>query len=244
MTNALKARDIALMIDHSLLQPQLTHQNIVDGCVIAREYGTASVCVRPCDVVLAGELLQDSGVKISTVIGFPHGSNITQIKVAEAELALSQGAVELDMVQNIGAFLSGNHKLVEMDIAAVCGLAHAQNAIVKVILENCYLTPEQIAEACKIAEQAGADFVKTSTGYGSSGATLDDLKIMRMSVSPTVRVKAAGGVRTLDAVLAVRAVGATRVGATATVAIMEDAMVREQAGTLVEAETGELGQGY
>ena len=240
----LKAQDIALMVDHSLLQPQMTRQHIENGCAIAREYSTASVCVRPCDVVLAGELLAGSPVKVCTVVGFPHGSNLTQIKAAEAQLALEQGAVELDMVQNIGAFLSGNYKLVEMDITAICGLAHDKGAIVKVILENCFLTPEQIAEACKIAEAAGADFVKTSTGYGSSGATIDDLKIMRMAVSPTVQVKAAGGVRTLDGVLAVRAVGVSRVGATATVAIMEDALVRESAGTLKETAGGTLAKGY
>ena len=159
---------------------------------------------------------------MSTVIGFPHGSNVTAIKVAEARQAMDEGAVELDMVLNIGELRSGRTDFVRDDIKAVCDQAHARNAKVKVIFENAYLTDDQKVTACKLAEAAGADWVKTSTGFAPSGATLDDLRLMRRAVSEKVQVKAAGGVRTLPALLDVIDTGATRCGATATAAILDD----------------------
>jgi deoxyribose-phosphate aldolase len=181
-------------------------------------------------------ILRDTDVLVTTVIGFPHGSNLTSVKVFEAEKAIAQGCKELDMVLNIGRLLGGDYEYVEQDIKAVCDTGHASNIIVKVILENAYLTPELIAVACKISEKAGADFVKTSTGYAPSGATISDLKIMRASTSPKVRIKAAGGVRSLNAALAVRAVGGSRFGCTRTAEIIEDAKKREVEGTLVLPE--------
>ncbi|HET6486521.1 MAG TPA: deoxyribose-phosphate aldolase [Spirochaetia bacterium] len=228
----LRAVDIALMIDHSLLRPELTQQDVVEGCRLARELETKSVCVAPCNVKLAAGELAGSPVLTTTVIGFPHGYQATEVKAAEARRALEDGAAELDMVINIGWLRSGAYDRVEADIRGVVELAHARRVIVKVILENCYLTDAQKVEGCRIAERAGADFVKTSTGFGSGGSTLEDLRLMRRTVGPSVQVKAAGGVRTLDAALAVRATGATRFGATATRAILEEARRREAAGTL------------
>lgn len=228
------AKDIAKMIDHSLLKPQLTKKEIIEGCELARKYETASVCVRPCDVKLAGNLLKDSLVKVTTVVGFPHGSNETSTKVLEAKTAIEAGATELDMVLNIGKLLSEEFDYVEKDIRAVVDIAHDKGVLVKVILENCYLEPSQIEKACHLSEKAGADFVKTSTGFGTGGATIEDLELMRKSVSSTVQIKAAGGVRTLDVALAVRKAGATRFGATATKVILDEAGKRESEGTLKE----------
>ncbi len=228
------AADIALMIDHSLLRPELTLQDVREGCRLARELTTKSVCVAPCNVRLAAEELAGSPVLVTTVIGFPHGYQATEVKCAEARRALDEGAAELDMVLNIGWLRSGAFDRVEQDIRSVVELAHQRGRIVKVILENCYLDDGQKVEGCRIAERAGADFVKTSTGFASGGSTLEDLRLMRRTVGPRVQVKAAGGVRTLDAALAVRATGATRFGATATRAIIEEARRREQAGTLQE----------
>ena len=213
---------LAKVIDHSLLKPELTSEDVIAGCALARQYNTASVCVKPCHVRLAAEQLQGSEVKVTTVIGFPHGSNVTAIKVAEAQQAMDDGAVELDMVLNIGELRSGHADYVRADIQAVCEAAHARGAKVKVILENAYLTDEQKVLACHLAEQAGVDWVKTSTGFAPSGATLADIRLMRASVSPRVQVKAAGGVRTLDALLDVIDAGVTRCGATATAAILDE----------------------
>ena len=213
---------LAKVIDHSLLRPELTEADIKAGCELASRYHTATVCVKPCHVKLAKECLKDSDVMVSTVIGFPHGSNVTAIKVAEANQAMDEGAVELDMVLNIGELRSGRNDYVRDEIKAVCDKAHARNVKVKVILENAYLTDDQKVAACKLAEAAGADWVKTSTGFAPSGATLDDLRLMRKSVSDKVQVKAAGGVRTLPALLDVIDAGATRCGATATAAILDD----------------------
>jgi len=228
----MQSKDIAGMIDHSLLQPFLTDADIRAGCAIAIKYHTASVCCRPTDLPIVTPLLKGTGVRVSTVIGFPHGSNDTRVKVFEAGIAMDQGAVELDMVLNIGKLKSGEADYVKGDIRAVCEAAHSRGAIVKVILENCYLTDDEKRLACGLAEAAGADFVKTSTGYGTSGAVDADLILMRKSVSPNVRIKAAGGVRTLDAALRVRGLGCSRFDATATIAIMEEAMKREAEGTL------------
>lgn len=232
----LSADDIAKMIDHSLLKPQLTRDDIYKGCEIAAKYNTISVCVRPCDIEFACKLLKGTDVRVTTVIGFPHGTNETDVKVYEAKKAIHRGAVELDMVLNIGQLLSGDYDYVLHEIKEIVDVAHKKNVLVKVILENCYLNPELIEKACEIAEEGGADFVKTSTGFGNGGATLEDLTLMRKSVSPRMEVKAAGGVRTLDAALEVRKVGATRFGATATVAIMEEAIKRESEGTLKDLE--------
>ena len=228
----MKAREIAEMIDHSLLRPELSTTQVREGCRLARAYNVASVCVRPCDVLLAAEELSGSGVRVTTVVGFPHGCHRTETKVVEARAALDDGAVELDMVLNIGRLVSGEHALVEADIRAVVEVAHERGALVKVILENAYLTDAQKVEACRLSERAGADFVKTSTGFAPGGATLEDLRLMRASVGPRVQVKAAGGVRTLDAALEVRAAGATRFGATATKEILDEAADRERKGTL------------
>lgn len=232
----LTSRDIAQMIDHSLLRPELTKEQVIEGCRLAKEYKVASICVKPCDVALAREELIGSEVLNTTVIGFPHGASKTSVKVFEAQEALEDGAVELDMVLNIGRLLSGELSYVEQDIKAVVEVAHAKGAIVKVILENYYLTDGLKVTACKICEGAGADFVKTSTGFAGGGATLDDLRLMRQACGPQVRIKAAGGVRTLDSALEVRSVGTVRFGATATKAIVEEAMKREREGTLIALE--------
>ena len=212
---------LAKTIDHSLLRPELTDQDIIEGCELAARYHVASVCVKPYHVSLAVEKLKGSDVAVGTVVGFPHGAHTTQTKVFEAQKALKDGAVELDMVINIGALRSGQTDYVCEDIRAVVEAAKGR-ALVKVILENAYLTDEQKVQGCKLVEEAGADFVKTSTGFAPSGATIEDLKLMRASVGPKVRVKAAGGVRSLDAILAVIDVGVTRVGATATAAILDE----------------------
>lgn len=221
-------QQLAKVIDHSLLRPELTDQDILEGCALAARYHTATVCVKPCHVILAREALIDSDVKVSAVVGFPHGSNLTKIKVAEAQQAMDDGAVELDMVLNIGDLRLGKTEAVQVDIQAVCDAAHARGVKVKVIFENAYLTDEQKILACKLSEAAGADWVKTSTGFGPGGATLEDLRLMRANVSEKVQVKAAGGVRTLDALLAVIDTGATRCGATATASILDDFEKRQK----------------
>jgi deoxyribose-phosphate aldolase len=216
--------EIAAMIDHSLLRPELTTTEIEDGCALAARYRVASVCVRPCDVPLAVSLLAGTGVLVGTVVGFPHGGAATATKAAEAALAVGQGAAELDLVLAIGRLRSGDLVYVEDDIRAVVDAA--AGAPVKVILENAYLTDDEKVAGCRAAERAGAAYVKTSTGFAPGGATLDDLRLMRASVSPAVRVKAAGGVRTLDTLLAMADLGVTRFGATATATILDDAAAR------------------
>jgi deoxyribose-phosphate aldolase len=219
-------RDIAKMIDHSLLNPVLTDEELERGCRIAREYDVASVCIKPYYLKRCAELLAGSGVLPSTTIGFPHGGHTTAIKVAEAQRALEDGGIELDMVVNIGKVLSGDWVYVRDDIRAVVEVTHERGGIVKVIFENCYLRDEHKIRLCEICAEVGADFVKTSTGFGAGGATLEDLKLMRRHSPPHVQVKAAGGIRTLDALLEVRAIGVTRVGATRTVEILEECKKR------------------
>jgi deoxyribose-phosphate aldolase len=214
--------EIAKMLDHSLLQQTLTDDELERGCVLAREHGVASVCIKPYAVRRAAEILAGSGVATGTVIGFPHGAHLTRIKVAEALAALDDGAVELDMVVNIGKVRSGDWRYVSDDIAAVVEAAHRRGALVKVIFENCFLDNAQKEQLCRICGEVRADFVKTSTGYGDGGATDEDLTLMRRCSPPHVRVKAAGGVRTLDRLLAVKALGVSRVGATASVAILDE----------------------
>jgi deoxyribose-phosphate aldolase len=231
--NNITAFDIAQMIDHSLLNPKFTRQEVEAGCRLAAEYECITVCVKPCDVTTAYGILKNTQVITTSVIGFPHGSNLTEVKVEEAKRAIEQGCREIDMVMNIGRFLSGDYSLVEDDIAAVCEAAHRQKAVLKVILENAYLTPEQIKKACEMCAAAQADFTKTSTGYAPYGARISDLKIMRANTPPSMRVKAAGGVRQLDDALAVRAVGVSRFGCTTTAKMITEAREREARGELV-----------
>jgi deoxyribose-phosphate aldolase len=215
--------ELARMFDHSLLQPNLTDAELERGCLLARELGAASVCIKPYAVRLAAKLLAGSLVQASTVIGFPHGGHLTAVKVFEAERAMDDGATELDMVVNVGKVLSGEWNYVAHDIAAVVTAAHARNAKVKVIFENAYLKDEHKKELCRICGEVRADWVKTSTGYAETGATLEDLKLMREHSPAWVQVKAAGGVRTFERLMEVRAIGVSRVGATATKAILDDA---------------------
>ena len=237
----LTERDIAKAIDHSLLRPELDDAFVEAGCRLAAEYDVASVCVRPVDVVRATAILAGTDVKVGTVIGFPHGNGKTATKVFEARQALADGAVELDMVIDIGALKSGRDADVQADIAAIVEVGHAGGALVKVILENAYLTDDEKVRGSRLTEAAGADFVKTSTGFAPSGATHEDLALMRRTVSPHVQVKAAGGVRTLDALIDVMNLGVSRVGATATKVIIDDFRARKAgAGALatVAAEGG------
>lgn len=218
--------DIAAMIDHSLLQPKLTDAELAEGCMLAREWKVASVCIKPYAVRLAASLLAGSGVAVGIVIGFPHGGHTTSTKMFEVEQAVRDKATELDMVVNIGKVLSGEWAFVKNDIAAVVDLARGAKALVKVIFENSMIADEHKIRLCEICSEVGAAFVKTSTGYGDGGATDHDLKLMRKHAAPDVQVKAAGGVRTLDRLLEVRSLGVTRVGATATKAILEEAKRR------------------
>jgi deoxyribose-phosphate aldolase len=222
LIDRLSYEDVATTIDHSLLRPELDDAFVADGCKLAARYQVASVCCRPADVPRAVDLLAGTGVAVGTVIGFPHGGSTTEAKVFEAEQALRDGATELDMVINIGALKSGRDTYVRDEIAAIVGVAHPAGAIVKVIMENAYLDDDQKVRGCKLAEAAGADFVKTSTGFAPTGATHEDLALMRRSVSPHIGVKAAGGVRTLDGLLAVMELGVTRIGATQAAAILDE----------------------
>ena len=215
-------QQIAKMIDHSLLNPALTDAELEAGCRLAVEYDVATVCIKPYYVSRCAELLAKSTVKASTTIGFPHGGHTTHVKANEAETAIADGAEELDMVVNVGKVRSGDWSYVESDIEAVAEAAHARGKIIKVIFENCYLDDRQKIRLCEICGRLGADFVKTSTGYGEGGATVEDLKLMRRHSPERVQVKAAGGVRTLDNLLEVRALGVTRVGASRTAAILDD----------------------
>jgi deoxyribose-phosphate aldolase len=231
----LTERQIAKTIDHSLLRPELDDAFVEAGCRLAAEYDVASVCVPPVHVRRAKAILDGKDVAVGTVVGFPHGYCTTETKVAETRQALADGAIEIDMVLQIGALKSGRDADVQADIAAVVDVAHAGGAIVKVIFENHYLTPDEIVRACHLTEAAGAEFVKTSTGFAASGATHEDLALMRRSASPHIQVKAAGGVRTLDALIDVMNLGVTRVGATATKAIIDDFRARKEGGPPVAA---------
>ncbi len=230
-------KQLAKMIDHSLLHPTMTDQDLLDGCAIAREYDVASVCIKPYAVKLAVQALMGSDVKVGSVIGFPHGNSTTEIKVAETIRACEDGATEIDMVVNVGKALAKDWEFVAQDIQAVCQTAHSHQAIVKVIFENDFIEDDAIKiKLCEICSEVGADFVKTSSGYGMvkgpdgkysyKGATHADLNLMRLHADPKVQVKAAGGVRTLDDLLAVKELGVTRVGATATITMLEAAKDR------------------
>ena len=214
--------DIAKMIDHSLLNPTLTEEELERGIQLALNYDVASVCIMPYYLRRCAQALAGSTVKASTTIGFPHGGHTTTIKVAEAKQALLDGGEELDMVVNVSQVLSGDWAGVSQDINAVVKVTHDYGQKVKVIFEKCYLDDQQKIRLCQICAEAGADWVKTSTGYGSGGATDHDLTLMRQHSPPTVQVKAAGGVRSLDRLLEVRALGVTRAGATQTAAILDE----------------------
>ena len=218
--------DVAKMIDHSLLNPTLTLADLDAGTRLARAYDVASVCIMPYALKRCADLLAGSSVKPSTTMGFPHGGHTTAIKLAEAERAVADGCQELDMVVNISKVLSGDWDYVCQDIRGVIDVAHAADRKVKVIFENCYLNDDQKIQLCRICSELGADWVKTSTGYGTGGATHDDLKLMRQHAAPGVQVKAAGGVRDLDALLAVRELGVTRVGASRTREMLDDCRCR------------------
>jgi deoxyribose-phosphate aldolase len=211
---------IAKTIDHSLLKPEMTRDEVRQGCEIAKKYDVASVCCKPSDVAFCAEILKGTDVEIGTVVGFPHGSSTTATKVFETKAAIADGATEIDMVLNIGLLKSGLYEEVKSDIKAVVDAAGGK--MVKVILENAYLTDDEKVTACKLCEAAGAHYVKTSSGYAPTGATVADVKLMRASVSPKVKVKSAGGVRTLDALIEMLDAGIERSGATTTSTMLDE----------------------
>jgi deoxyribose-phosphate aldolase len=219
-------RDLAKMLDHSLLRPMMTQEELEEGCRLAREYDVASVCIMPYYLKRCAELLAGSAVVPSTTIGFPHGANRTSVKVFEAERALDDGGLELDMVVNVSKVRSGDWGYVRDDIRAVLEPTHARGAKLKVIFENCYLDDAQKIRLCEIGGELRVDWVKTSTGFGTSGATDEDLILMRKHSPAHVQVKAAGGVRDLDRLIRVREIGCTRSGATASRDILDEARRR------------------
>jgi deoxyribose-phosphate aldolase len=242
--------ELAKMIDHSLLHPTMTDAQLRAGCETAKAFRTASVCIKPYAVSLARGLLEGSDVLVGTVIGFPHGNSATEVKVFETRQVCRDGAKEVDMVVNVGRVLGEDWAFVEAEIRAVLAECHAHGAILKVIFENDFLPEDRFKiRLCEISSAAGAEFVKTSTGYGFvqgpdktysyRGATEADLKLMRKHAAPSVQVKAAGGVRTLDDLLRVRALGVTRVGATATAAILGEAKARFEGGPAGPAPAAE-----
>ncbi len=237
--------DVAKMIDHSLLNPTLTWAELEAGCRLAVAYDVASVCIMPYGLARAAELLQGSRVAPSTTIGFPHGGHSTAIKVAEARQALADAGafahavpIELDMVVNISQVLSGAWAYVERDIAAVTAVTHDAGALLKVIFENAYLNDEQKVRLCEVCGAIGVDWVKTSTGYAPTGATDADLILMRKHTPARVQVKAAGGVRTLDRLLEVRALGVTRCGATRTAEMLDEFRLRDREARSEKREDG------
>lgn len=234
--------DIAKMIDHSLLNPTMTVDDLESGIALAKAFDVASVCIMPYYLSRCTELLSGTTVMPSTTIGFPHGGHTTSIKRAEAGQAVRDGCQELDMVVNISKVLSGDWDYVRGDIAAVIEVAHVADRKVKVIFENCYLQDEHKIRLCEICSELSADWVKTSTGYGTGGATIEDLKLMRTHAADNVRVKAAGGVRDMDKLLEVRALGVTRIGASRTAAMLNDCRSRLGLET-IEVDTIDAG-GY
>lgn len=215
--------DVASLIDHTLLKPEATPEQIAQLCSEARTHGFATVCVNAVYVKLAARLLKGSPVKVCAVVGFPLGATLSQVKAFEARKAIRSGASEIDMVIPIGALKAGDDALVEKDIAAVVEVCHTRAALCKVIIETCFLTDDEKVRACKIAKRAGADFVKTSTGFGPAGATTADVALMRRTVGPGMGVKAAGGIRTLATLKEMVAAGASRIGASASVKIVQEA---------------------
>lgn len=220
MSSKYTLEQVAKTIDHALLKPEMTQAEVIAGCEMAKQYHVASICCRPADVALCAKELAGSDVLVGTVVGFPHGANATEVKVFETELAIKQGAVEIDMVLNIGKLKSGLYQEVQDDIAAVVKAAGGHH--VKVIFENYYLTKDEIVKACQLSEAAGAHYVKTSTGFAPTGAILEDVVLMRKSVSKAVEVKSAGGVKTLDMLLAFMDAGVKRSGASATPVMLDE----------------------
>jgi len=217
------AAEIAHIIDHTLLKPDATQAQIAQLCYEARKYSFAAVCVNPANVKLAAQLLKDSPVAVCTVVGFPLGATLTEVKAYEAQKVIEDGATEIDMVINIGALKSKDYDLVKRDIATVVRTCHNNGAICKVIIEAALLTDEEKVKACQLAKEAGADYVKTSTGFGPGGATVEDVALMRRVVGPEMGVKAAGGIRTFEAARQMIKAGATRIGASAGVKIVQEA---------------------
>ncbi len=215
--------EIARMIDHTLLKPDATQDEIAQLCYEARKYGFAAVCINPTHVKLCAQLLKGTPVHVCTVVGFPLGATPPEVKTYEAQQAIDDGATEVDMVINIGALKSKDYALVERDIAMVAQTCHAGGAVLKVIIEAALLTDEEKVIACQLAKAAGAEYVKTSTGFGPGGATVHDVELMRRSVGPVVGIKAAGGIRTYEDAKAMVAAGATRIGASAGVKIVQQA---------------------
>jgi deoxyribose-phosphate aldolase len=221
---------VALLIDHTMLKPDASQEDIARTCAEARHYGFASVCVNPYWVRFASAALAGSGVNVCTTTGFPLGANESATKLAEGELALMQGAKELDMVQNVGALRSGHLETVLNETRQLAQLSHSRGGILKVILETCCLSEEEKETACRLAVEAGADFVKTSTGFANAGATLEDVRLMRRIVKDSAGVKAAGGIRTLEALLGMVGAGADRIGTSSGVQIMQELEDDKQAG--------------
>lgn len=232
-----KTRVLAKMIDHSILHPTMTDEDLIRECEVAKKYEVASVCVKPYAVPLAVGLLKGSGVLVGCVIGFPAGNSAIDVKLFEAVKACKDGAVEIDMVINVGKALQGDWEYIEKEIGSITDICHEHNAIVKVIFETDYVSKESdIVKLCDICTKVGADYVKTSSGFGFvkgddgkysyEGATIPNLKLMKASIGPDVKVKAAGGVRTLEGLIAVQEAGCSRCGATATIAMMEEAQIR------------------
>lgn len=217
---SLTAEKLAKTIDHAMLRPNLTRDDIKKGCELALKYKVAAVCVNPYYVDLCVDILKGSGVKVSAVVAFPFGQSIPEVKAAEAKYAIEKGAEELDMVINVAALKNGDHRYVVDDIRKVVEVS--RGALVKVILENCYLTDDEKIKACRLAEEAGAHYVKTSTGFGSDGAKVEDVKLMYKTVGPRLGIKAAGGIRSLNKAIDMLKAGATRLGVSATEKIMEE----------------------
>jgi deoxyribose-phosphate aldolase len=219
---------VSKTIDHSILKPDFTYADVTAGAELALKYNTASYCIRPMDVAAAAKALAGSTVNVCTVIGFPHGSTTTATKVFETQDAISNGATEIDMVMNVSAMLSGDFDCVERDIRAVVEAAHPKGASVKVIFETAFLNDEQIVKACELTEKAGADYVKTSTGFASEGATTHNVALMKKTVGDRLKVKSSGGVRTLDQLIDYMDLGVTRSGCSATAQVLEEFISKAQ----------------
>lgn len=213
---------VARRIDHSLLNPILTTKEIAQGCELAARYQAASVCVKPFGVPLAAKILQGTGVEVGTTVGFPHGGHATAVKVHETITAIEQGATEIDMVINIGWAIQGEWSLIRDEIGAITQACHDRKAVLKVIFENCYLNDDQKRTLCQICGDVNADYVKTSTGYGTSGSTWDDLILMRNASPAHVKLKAAGGIRTLDEALRCVELQCDRIGASKTAEMLDE----------------------
>lgn len=219
---------VAKTIDHSILKPDFVYVDVAAGADLALKYNTASYCIRPMDVTAAAKALAGSTVNVCTVIGFPHGSTTSATKVFETKDAIANGATEIDMVINVSALLSGDFDYVEQDIRGVVEVAHAKGASVKVIFETAFLNDEQIIKACELTERAGADYVKTSTGFASEGATTHNVALMKKTVGNRLKVKSSGGVRTLDQLIDYMDLGVTRSGCSATAQVLEEFISKAQ----------------